>query len=156
MERIVIASRVGANIYKFSKTEGFELVREHPNPIGRLRNTSMQNAPAGSSRAKYKGSAPHRLDREKDPHEEAADQFARDLSKSLLKDMKKNNDLTLRVVAEERLLGKIRSHFKDHSLEERIRWIGKDLEKVPEKKWPKLIGLPSRPTPPEISNRFPI
>ena len=110
----------------------------------------------GMSRAKRAGSSPHNLSKEKSPHDEVIDQFARELAKSLKFELKKNADLKLRIIAEPRLLGKIRSFFGKFSMKARLFWLVKDLEKVPKQRWPRIIGVKSKIKPPQLASRFPI
>ncbi|MCB0356218.1 MAG: host attachment protein [Bdellovibrionales bacterium] len=155
MERVVIINRVAANFYKFSNNQ-FVLIKQFQNPIGRLRNKEMQHDKPGNSRAKFMGSAPHNLDREKNPHDDAAIQFANKLVGEIKNDLHKNNQLNLKIVAEAQMLGYLRSSINDSLFNQRIEWLEKDLVKVPKSKWPKIIGLKKSPPPVEISNRFPI
>ncbi len=153
MEWIVVANRVKAKIYNLSKNR-LKLIREHKNPIGRLKDRELRHDQPGQSRAKYIGSAPHRLSKETSPHEEAADQFANQLSKLLKFDLKKRESLKLKFVAEARFLGKIKGHFKESLFKSRIEWIEKNLERVPQEKLPKIIGLKVASRPTEIGSRF--
>ncbi|GIL17705.1 MAG: hypothetical protein BroJett040_14560 [Oligoflexia bacterium] len=141
MKWIVIANRSGADVYDFTADHTIKLIHHISNPLGRMRNRLMQYDKAGQSRAKLKGSAPHLLTREKDPHEDAADQFARALSKFFKGELVKRKSLTLNIVAEAKMLGKIKAQFDNIRISERIEWTTKDLEKVPKSKWPKILNL---------------
>ena len=140
MKWVVVANRSGAGIYKFSKQDGIEILKEYPNPLGRLKSKDMEEDQPGIGRGKNIGSSPHSMTKEKSTHEEAADQFARQLSKDLKLDMVEKPTLQLKIVAESRLMGKIRSHFDEVTLKDRIEWVNKDLANIPQHEWVKLIG----------------
>jgi len=97
----------------------------------------------GQSRAKCIGSAPHMLEKRSLPHEVAADQFAKDLSGKLIKKMSDETSLNLKIVAEAKLLGKLKKQFTKKKFLDRVEWITKDLEKIPQDKWSKSLELSS-------------
>ncbi len=144
MEWIVIVNRIGAKIYNW-EDEGkrLKLCFSLPNPLGRLKNRMLRWDEPGRRHSRLMTSPAHRLTRERNPHEEAVDQFIKEVVQTLRKKMVLNPDLFLRVVAEARLLGKIRGGFPSN-LRHRVAWVKKDLAKIPEIKWARLIGLESR------------
>lgn len=141
MKRIVVANRVQARVYHVDTHHQLVLDKKYENPMGRLRDKDMQYDQPGVSRAKKIGATPHNLDREKSPHEDASDQFAKRLSRSMMTDLKSDHSLSYKIVAEPKFLGKLKATFKKDTLGLRIEWVEKDLEKVPYEKWPELIGL---------------
>lgn len=156
MRWIVVLNRTQSDIYEYSVDRGLTLVKTSTNPLGRLKNSLMQTDRPGLSRAKYMTASPHSLGASKDPHEEAADQFAREVAKALIHDLKKDHELQVKVVAESKMLGKIRSFFEEATLRDRMEWVEKDLAHIPQSKWPELIGLEKRSHAEGISSRFPV
>lgn len=140
MKWIVVANRAGAKVYLQTTQGDLVLQKNFPNPSGRLRNSQLLADKPGQSRAKFKGASPHNLTGEKNPHEEVATQFVKDLSNHLIKDLNRNHDLNLTVVMEAKLLGKFRSYFDKDKLK-RIQWIEKDLGTVPQQQWHKILGI---------------
>lgn len=127
MRWIVVANRSDAKVLKHTNKR-LSLIKEYKNSLGRLRDKDMQDDHPGQSRAKYMGSAPHNLEKENSPHEQAADQFAKKIFKVLNLEMKRNHNLNLIIVAEANFLGKIKSHFKSKSKKSRVEWVEKDLK----------------------------
>jgi len=156
MNWIVIMSRTQGEIYEYSPKSGMSLVRSFTNPLGRLKKAMMQKDRPGMSRGRYMTAAPHSLGPSKSPHEDAAEQFAREVGRTLAEDLKKDRDLQVTLVAERRMLGKLKPFFNEATLSDRVRWVAKDLAKIPQSRWPDLIGLKERPQAEEISSRFPI
>lgn len=147
MERIVIANREGADVYKYTKARAFKHIKHIDNPEGQLENSELRQDKPGISRgSKMKGGSPYYLDKDKSEYDNVADQFAKDLSKNLTEWMTLDSNLNLHVVAEPNLLGKIRSEMnRKPQLLERMEWIDKNLENVPQNKWVSILDLPDRP-----------
>lgn len=156
MEWVVIASGAGANIYKFTKDNKLDLIKNFENPLGRLKNKAMSYDKPGMSRAKLKGSAPHKLGYHKSKHELALDQFVRKLSRDLIKNLKQNPELQLKVVAEAKMLGKLRSYFDSLTIKKRLQWLVKDIAKVPKNRWPRLLGVRPKTKSINMASRFSI
>lgn len=145
MERIIIANRAGADCYKYSKGNGFELTQRFDNPDGQVENRELRNDKPGLGRGSY-GSFPHYLDRDKKEYSSVIEQFAKELADKLTNLMFKEDELHLTMVAESSLLGKIRKQFAKHpSLLERVEWKEKNLENVPQNQWTTILDLPERP-----------
>lgn len=147
MKWILIANRTGALLYKETYSGNLQFLRLFTNPLGRMRNRFLQADRPGLNRGKFKGATPHRMTGERDPHDEAADTFAREIVQFVKAEDFRHNDLDLKVVAEAKFLGKIKSHFSRNKLKDKITWIEKDLKNIPQTRWPKLIGLRRNPTP---------
>src|SRR6185437_13183338 len=78
---IVVADRIEARIYR---EKPFELVERVTNDLGREKNRALMTDKPGWSRSKLaQPSSTHSLTGEKNPHEEAAVQFARQLCRFL-------------------------------------------------------------------------
>ena len=136
MNMIVVANRIGAKIYKLENGVKFRRFAAIQNPLGRLKDKELRFGPPGR---KYFGSSARVMNREKSPHEDAARQFARKLSKALILKLRKDPLLHLTVAAEEHFSGLLKKYFKANSIVQRVRWITKDLEKVPQKYWPAIF-----------------
>lgn len=147
MERIVIANREGADVYKFTKARAFKHVEHIDNPEGQVENSELRHDKPGVSRgSKLKGGSPYHLDKDKSEYDDVADQFAKDLGKNLSEWMTAEANLNLHVVAEPTLLGKIRNEMhRKPQLLDRMEWIDKNLDNVPQEKWTTILDLPERP-----------
>lgn len=147
MKWIIVANRAGALLYKETQNGNLQFLKLFTNPLGRMRNRAMQKDKSGLSRAKFKGSSPHQLNGERSPHEDAADNFARELVQFVKQEGFRDSDLKFKVVAEAKFLGKIKSHFS-RKLMDKITWIEKDLKNIPPGRWPKLLGMGNQVTVP--------
>lgn len=145
MNWLIIASQISANVYEQDNDGHLKLITKFKNPLGRTRNRALSYSKPGMNRAKMKNSSPHTMTGEKNPHELAEEQFARKFSEYLRKQFLKNNFDKINIVAEPRLLGKIKPHVKKF-LNENVKWTAKDLQKVPQVKWPKILGYRYRRT----------
>ena len=74
-----------------------------------------------------------------DPHDEAATDFAKEISQYLLKELDKKNFVSLTVVAESGFLGKLRAAMKPRVDGHVIEWMRKDLVKVPDILLPEFL-----------------
>lgn len=144
MNWLVIASQIKAHIYHLDERGHLKLLAEFDNPLGRERNRALRYAKPGLNRAKMKNSSPHSMTGEKNPHDDVEEQFARQLSDYLRKQFLKNSFKKINIVAEPKLLGKIRPHVEKF-LKDEVKWIAKDLEKVPKIKWPEILGYRRKP-----------
>lgn len=133
---IVFANRIRAKVFTI-ENEKFQLIDIYENPLGRLKSKYMRNDQLGKI---YIGTSSHVLNKGDGPHENAADQFARKISKTLKKKLKKIKSLKLTIAAEPHFLGKIKKHFSEDFIKSRVKWIEKDLEKIPQNKWFKIIS----------------
>lgn len=140
MELYVIASRVGAEVFRRDSGGKFLKVKEISNPLGRLKNRSMRDDKPGRQRSRLAGSPPHSLTGEKSPHDQSLDQLVKSLTKYLSLQLKKSQSMSFRVAAEARLLGKLRTSSNSRD-SDRITWIKKDIKGIPKSKWPNLLGV---------------
>ena len=109
MKWVAIVTRTDARIFNDSN---FQLVAHLRSELGRLRNRAMSYGKPGFSHGKFGGSTRHyNLTNEKNPHEDAADQFAREIAEFLRiqKNMSRFDELL--VVAEPKMKGRLRLHF---------------------------------------------
>lgn len=135
---IVVASRIEARIFK---EKPFRLIKTLENPLGREKNKALMTDKPGWSKAQYSKSAGlHSMTGEKDPHEEAAMQFARTVVHYLELEGQAHDFDKLVIVAEPRMMGRIRSHLSKH-LSERVQWTQKDLGHLSDYEVGKTLGL---------------
>jgi protein required for attachment to host cells len=121
---IMVANRVHAQVFH---GQTFELIEKLENPIGREKNHALTTDKPGWSRGKFaQPSSIHALTGEKDPHEEAAIQFARKLARFIDKAFIMHRFDTLTLVAEPKLLGHIRASLSKHLLKQ-IDCVEKDF-----------------------------
>jgi hypothetical protein len=145
MEWVVLASRVEAKILTNTDDGSLKSLKTLHNPIGRLKNKSLQSDKAGLGRARLNNSGVYSLTAEKDPHEEAASKFSRRLADYLKSQWNINHGLTFKVIAEPHFSGMIKRQFSNSKILDQITWLEKDLQNVPTSKWPKILGLEKIP-----------
>lgn len=123
-EWIVVANRTDARVYC---THPFALHRNLHNELGREKNKAMTTDKPGWSRSKLsQPSSTHSLTGEKNPHEDAAIDFARRIAHYLLSQSQAHHVDKLTVCAEPKMMGRIRGNMDEH-LSEEIEWVPKDL-----------------------------
>lgn len=145
MERIIVANRSGADVYRFTKAKTFQYEKSFENPEGLLSNREFRSDKPGVNRGSKDGS-PYYLDKDKNEYDEVTEQFAKELAHELSSWLLEQNSLTLQVVAAPALLGKIRAEMtKNPQLLNKIEWIAKNLENVPQTEWASILDLPERP-----------
>lgn len=121
---IVIANRIEARIYR---DRPFVLIETLENELGREKNRAMTTDKPGWSHSRFFGPlGNHMLSGEKSPHEDAAVQFARRLSRFLERQGQARRYDELVIAAEPKMLGRIRGMIPKH-LGERIEWLKKDF-----------------------------
>jgi protein required for attachment to host cells len=103
-----------------------KLVDEISNPLGRTRNRDMQTS--------------HRIG-EKDPHEDAAVMFIGKICDQLEKLRYKKKFDALIVAAEPHLMGILKKKMKSPLKTQVVKWVNKDLEKIPLKDLPGHLAL---------------
>ena len=135
---IVIANRISTRIYS---EKSFQHIITMKNPMGKERNRSLKYDQPGMSQAKFSGaSSTHSLTGEKNPHEDAAVDFAREIRNYLKKESDQNNFDKLLIVAEPKMMGRIREHLPKRIMEH-CEWVSKDLGHVSEAELPQSLGL---------------
>lgn len=123
MNWIVSANRIQARIFS---EDPFELLKVLKNPLGREKNKALMTDKPGSGRSRYaKSTAIHSMSGEKDPHDEAAEQFARKICRYLELRHDDHQFANITIAAEPKLMGKIRSHMPKH-LAQATQWLAKD------------------------------
>jgi protein required for attachment to host cells len=140
MKWLVVANRIGAEIFEVKSGDVLKSIKKMENPLGREKNKAMTTDKPGLSRGKFKGASPHSMTGEKNPHEDAAVQFAKKLAAYLKKEANKQHTLGVQIVAGPRMIGKIKTELGTDS-NGQFTWTAKNIEKVPQEKWPKLLGL---------------
>ena len=135
---IVVANRTQAKIFKENP---FVLLKTLENPLGREKNLALRTDKPGSGKSQYSKSAGiHSMTGEKDPHEEAAIQFARELSRYLEHQGEQHRFDELVVAAEPKMMGRIRKTMALH-LSETVQWIQKDFGHLSDYQIGKSLGI---------------
>ena len=138
---IVIADRTKARIFK---EKPFTCIKTLENELGREKNRALRNDKPGWSRAQYSGSAGiHAMNGEKNPHEEAAIQFARTICKHLEHESQVHQFDDLLIAAEPKMVGRIRESLPKH-LAEKTNWLKKDFGHFSEHEVGQALGLVHR------------
>ncbi len=137
---IIIANRTQARVFKENP---FELLKTLENPIGREKNKALRTDKPSSGKSQYSKSAGiHSMTGEKDPHEEAAIQFARELSRYLEHQGEQHRFDELVVAAEPKMMGRIRKTMAPH-LAEIVQWIQKDFGHLSDYQIGESLGIPA-------------
>lgn len=124
MKWIVVANRTEARIYN---KKSFMPLNVLYNDLGREKNHAFTTDKPGWSRGKFShASGPHALTGEKNPHNDAAIQFARQLCRHLKHQFDIHNFFELQICAEPKMMGYIRAHL-DPQLMKWVEWTPKDF-----------------------------
>lgn len=104
---VVVLNRIEMKIYRqYSAVKPLIFVKSIENSLGREKNRALTTDKPGSDRMNIKGAVhSHSLTRERDPHEEAAAQFARQLARELSTARKNGSYDKLILVAEPHMAG---------------------------------------------------
>lgn len=120
---IAVVTRTGARVFS---EKNFRLIVEMKNPLGKEKNKAMTTGKPGVGRTKFKGGSPFGMTGEKNPHEDAAIAFARNVSEYLRKRLDEQRYDQVVIAAEPKMMGRIRGCL-DESVQERAEWLRKDL-----------------------------
>lgn len=136
---IAVVNRVEARIFS---GKDFSLLATLVNPLGREKDKVLMSDKPGSRRAKFIGSSQlYYLSGEKDPHEYAAVDFARQVSRYLRKHKSLNHFDEVLITAEPKMLGRIKAQMTTE-MSRAVRWLAKDFGKLKDhdlkKKWEAL------------------
>lgn len=134
---IVFVTRVNARVFN---AETWDSVIELKNSIGRAKNKELKTGKPGVSRGRFSGAkGVHGMTGEKNPHEDAAIEFAKKIGTYLhkQKNLSKFNEVT--IVAEPRMMGRIKKQM-DKNLARNVKWIGKNLGKFTAHELPQFVG----------------
>ena len=146
-QRILLATRTEARLVGWDKENHPEVLRQIKNPLGRLKSREMETDKPGSNRTRFRGNRrPHSMTGEKNPHDQAADQFARKVSK-WLKTLDRQGVISgpLTVSAEPKFLGKLKKELGLKELSQTsLKWLRKDLGKTDLHDIPKHLKKASR------------
>ncbi|KYG67993.1 hypothetical protein AZI87_01605 [Bdellovibrio bacteriovorus] len=142
MEWFLVANQREAKI--FVKSEGIERVRKihsFENPLSHEKKSDLIRKKAGRG-VKSIGkiaSIGYSVTKRSDPQEQAAIQFAREISEMLSKELENDSFQSLTVFAEPDFLGKIRHEMSQTLLKRVTDWVPKDLLKTPQKELAQAI-----------------
>lgn len=111
----------------------FKLIRAIENPLGRVKTRDLLHQEKGigvRSLGHFGTSVRYAETKRQNPHEQAANQFARNVVGYLQKERqnKKFSDLT--IIAEPHFLGKLRAAMDAPTERKVVQWIKKDLREV--------------------------
>ena len=124
---IAVLTRTDARFYT-EKT--FRLLHQMKNALGREKNKALTTDKPGRAPGKFVGaSGMHNLTAEKDPHEDAAIHFAKEVNEYLHKQFKLNQLDELIVFAEPKMMGRLKVNM-DEELVARTQWLAKNLGKA--------------------------
>ncbi|PWU20412.1 MAG: hypothetical protein C5B49_04320 [Bdellovibrio sp.] len=137
---IMVFNRADAKIFN---RQPFQLIETIPNELGRAKNKEMTSDKPGSSRTRIGGaSTTYSLTGEKDPHEDAAIQFCRQLAEHLNKSHLKHQFDKLLLVAEPKMKGHLHRELGKDVLAT-VEWLEKDFAHLSEAELRDRLGLPS-------------
>ena len=136
----IVADQRIANIYtEVPRTSGvrsvknFKLIKAIENPLGTTKTRDLLHQEKGmgvKSLGHHGIAARYAETKRRDPHEEAAEQFAKEVVIFLQKERIKKSFQDLTIVAEPHFIGKLRSAM-DRRIQNCVaRWVRKDLQHV--------------------------
>lgn len=136
MHWLVVASQKEARV--FTQTTGgkqFKVLKTLTNPLGSEKKRALirKEAGRGIKSIGRVGYISYSEQKRSDPHEMAVQQFAKKISQFLESEKHNKHFASLTVIAEPRLLGKIRAEMRADLKASVKRWIKKDLQKTPQK-----------------------
>ena len=124
---IVVANRVEARIFK---QRDMRLLHKLTNSLGREKNRAFTTDKPGWGRNRLASPAStHNLTGNKNPHDDAAIDFARRLGRFLEKKLAANTFNGLLITAEPRMMGWMKRHM-DQRLLKHCEFLGKDLGRL--------------------------
>ncbi|MCH2535253.1 MAG: host attachment protein [Bdellovibrionales bacterium] len=138
MHWYVIVDRKKARIYDSSSNQ-LTLLKELSNPLAGLKEKDMRYDKPGSSFAKFSKSPPHNLDSRKSQSENSVVEFSKQVSEYLIKNVKKVKNLEVSIVADRKLIGRLKNYMEKKVDSEKIEWINKGLANIPESKWADIL-----------------
>lgn len=140
---IVVNQKMAKVFTEVSAANRLKQIEVLDNPLGRERNRNLVKKQAGSGvKSVGRGAVHYSRTKRHDPHEEASLQFASKIAQYLEKEWKKKSFKTLTVVAEPHFLGKIKAAMDPKLKQLVLKWVGKDLQKTPQKRLAQFL-LPS-------------
>lgn len=137
---VVVADRVQARVFA---RHPFELLHVLNNPLGREKNRSLTTDKPGWARSRFSSPAStHALTGEKNQHEIAALQFAREIARFLEAKLIARRFDELLIVAEPKMLGRIRQMLPK-VLVKQAQWLKKDFGKLSAHQIGQSLAQPS-------------
>jgi protein required for attachment to host cells len=143
----VVVNRQSAKIFEVANSpESLVWLQTLKNPLGATKNKLMTNDKPGLSRGKFaKARSPHALTRERNPHEDAAIEFARKIALFIKTHQGEKELSRMTVAAEPHMMGLVKKALeqKPGHPGQRIRWLAKDLDKMTTQKLESFYFNPS-------------
>jgi protein required for attachment to host cells len=135
---IAIVNRTEARIFS---EKPFKRIGQLKNLLGRAKNREMTTDRPNLNRSNFGGAKGiHGTSGEKSPHEDAAVMFAKRLSEYFRKAHATNRFDTLTIVAEPKMLGRVKSEFHK-TMRSCTEWVGKDFGHASNVEIPRLLGI---------------
>ena len=131
----VVASQKTVRIFaEVPHKNRLEQLIEFDNPLGRERNRALVRKQAGHGvKSVGRGSVHYSEKKRHEPHEEAAQQFAKKIADFFESEFREKKFNSLTIVAEPNFLGKLRASMEPHIQKLVTEWIKKDLLKTAQK-----------------------
>lgn len=141
MEWIVVIGRAGARIFERESIEKpVSMHKEFEYELGRTRNREMQKDRPGKDYFRVKsGAIPHSMTREKNPHNDAAVQFMREIADYLENNKSKKRYKTVTIVAGPKVAGILKKQLSKETEKLVSKWMQKNLSKKTEAEIQKLF-----------------
>jgi protein required for attachment to host cells len=124
---IAVVNRIEGKIFS---EKSFQLLAHLKNELGRAKNRELTDGKPGQAGGKFAGSSGvHNLTGEKNPHEEAAVQFAKRMTRFFEEQLNLHRFDDLLLIAEPKMLGRLKIEMNT-PLANRTKCLAKDLGKV--------------------------
>ncbi len=133
----IIASQNKVKVFEeVLNKKKLKVVKIFKNPLGRVRSHELikKQAGRGVKSSGRMGAVHYSETKRHDPHEEAAKEFANQISNFLDLERQKSKFKFLSLAAEPKFLGKLKAAMGKRLEESVVEWINKDLEKAPQEK----------------------
>lgn len=132
-------------VVKSSDGQHLRLIKKINNSIGGVRNRRLykKRAGMGTKSVGSRGVVRYLESKNNDPHQTAAQHFAKEINRFLEKELSHKSFRFLTIVAEPHFLGKIKGGMTKQIRNVVIGWVRKDLQKTPQA---KLLGYLSPQT----------
>lgn len=137
---IAIVTRTDARIFT---ARPFKRVIQLRNPLGRAKNREMMTDKPPVSRGAFAGAKGLHAVSEKNPHEDAAVAFAKRVAEYLRKSLAQNKFGDLTLVAEPKMLGRVKSEL-DKNVLAVTECVRKDLGNMPPPELTRALNLRAR------------
>jgi protein required for attachment to host cells len=126
---------------RFFLEEPFEQFKLFENPLGRAKNKELTTDRPGFSRGKFgRASSIYSMSGEKNPHEDAAIHFAKEIGRFLSQQDHAKNFESISIASEPKMMGRLRSELSE-KLNDRVNWVSKDLTHLKNHEIAEVFGI---------------